>query len=712
MGPIDGEAPMPLTTTLTHAERQFKVSTSLGKDTLLFVRMTATERLSSPYEVELELLSEKATIDPKQILGTPVAVSIELPGGGDRYLHGLVSDFSYGGHGDEVHTYHATLRPWLWFLTRRADCRIFQTQTTPEIVKQVFRDAGFTDFKDTLSRTYQTWEYCVQYRETDFNFVSRLMEHEGIYYYFEHTENKHTLVLADIISSHGPSKGYASVPYYPPEQSRRSRDHIFDWTVSWEAESGKYSHTDFDFTKPTLGLRTEVSDPRSHAHAQEEVYDYPGIYYATDAGGSLARVRIDELRAKYEVAQGEGDARGLAVGALFKLTGHPREDQDREYLITATTCHANSNEYASGAASTETDFACSFAAIPSNQQFRPPRLTPKPIVTGPQTAIVVGPGGEEIYTDKYGRVKVQFHWDRQGKKDENSSCWIRVAQIWAGKSWGGVFIPRIGQEVIVDFLEGDPDRPIITGRVYNAANMPPYGLPGEMTKSTIKSDSSKGGGGSNEIRFEDKKGNEEIYVHAQKDRNLVIEHDESKKVGNDRKKDIGHDETTHVAHDRTETVDNNETITVGANRTETVQKDETITINGNRTEQVAKDETITISGNRTESVSKDESITIGGNRTESVSKDESISISGGRMENVSKDESITISGARTVSIGKDDTQSISKKLTISAGDEIALTCGSATIVMKSSGDITINGAKIAITGSGDVILKGSKISEN
>jgi len=356
----------------------------------------------------------------------------------------------------------------------------------------------------------------------------------------------------------------------------------------------------------------------------------------------------------------------------------------------------------------------------SAEQFRPPCVTPEPVVQGPQTALVVGPSGEEIHTDEHGRIKVQFHWDRKGKKDQDSSCWMRVGQLWASSGWGSMWIPRIGMEVIVDFLEGDPDQPIVTGCVYNGANKPPYALPGEKTKSTIKSNSSKGGGGSNEMRFEDKKGSEEIYIHAQKDRNLVIEHDETKKVGNDRTKDVGHnqtitignDEKTEVKHDRTETVGNNETITINANRTETVQKEETITINGGRTENVAKDESITIGGGRTENVSKDESITISGGRTENVSKDESITISGGRTESVAKDESVSIDGARKLSIGKDDSQSIGKKLTISAGDEITLTCGSATINMKKSGDITIDGKKITITGSGDVIIKGSKILQN
>jgi type VI secretion system secreted protein VgrG len=707
--------------TMTQADRQFEVSTPLGKDGLLFNRMTATEGLSGLFEIDLALLSANPAIDAKKLLGAPVGVSIELPAGGERHLHGLCTDFSYTGYFGELHAYRAVLRPWLWVLTRSADCRIFQKKTTPEIIKQIVGDHGFSgDFKESLSRTYLPWEYCVQYRETAFNFISRLMEHEGIYYYFEHTADKHTMVLVDSSSAHSKFASYAEVPYYPPEQTgRRKRDSISDWSMSWEIQSGKFAHTDYEFKKPSLNLLAQTQGPQGHGHDKEEIYDYPGIYDTNDLGGSLAKIRLDELRTRYQVAQGHGDARGLLTGSVFKLAGYPRSDQNGEYLITSTTCQAASNDYSSGGGG-ELEFTCSFTAIASKEQFRPPRLTPKPVVNGPQTAVVVGPAGEEIHTDEHGRIMVQFHWDRLGKKDENSSCWIRVGQTWASGGWGSMWIPRIGMEVIVAFLEGDPDRPLVTGCVYNGTNKPPYPLPAEKTKSTIKSDSSKGHGGSNEMRFEDKKGSEEIYIHAQKDRNLVIEHDETKTVHHDRAKTIDHDETTHVGHDRTETVDNNETITVHANRTETVDKEETITIHGGRTETVDKNESITIGASRTENVAKEESITIGGGRTENVGKDESITIGGARTETVAKDESVTISGARTLSISKDDSETVGKSRTVSIGktlsidvsDEITITCGSASINMKKNGDITINGKAINIKGSGDVTIKGQKILQN
>jgi type VI secretion system secreted protein VgrG len=404
------------------------------------------------------------------------------------------------------------------------------------------------------------------------------------------------------------------------------------------------------------------------------------------------------------------------------MYGYPRGDQNREYLVLSAEYELEYGEYESVPQPEGADYQCSFVAMSTKQQFRPRRLTPKPFVQGPQTAMVVGPGGDEIYTDKYVRVKVQFHWDRYGKQDQNSSCWIRVSSPWAGKAWGGISIPRIGQEVVVDFLEGDPDQPIIIGRVYNAEQMPPYELPANMTQSGVKSLSSKSGtpDNFNELRFEDKKGEEQVFLHAEKNQDIEVENDETHWVGHDRKKTIDNDESTNVKHDRTETVDNNETITIHGNRTETVDKDETITIRGNRSENVGKDETITIDKNRTENVGQNESVTI--------AKDQSLTVQGNRTRDVTKDEKVTIgktqdinvSEGRKATIGKDDALSVSKKLIIDAGDQISITTGSASITMKKDGTITIKGKDITIDGSGkinikassDVVVKGSKISQN
>ena len=498
----------------TQANRTFAVTTPLGDDVLLFHSMSANEQLGRLFQIDLDLLSEDPEIKLQDILGQSVTVHFKRPDDETRYFNGLVSQFSQAGSHGNLFVYRATLHPWFWFLTRTADCRIFQNQQVPDIIKEVFRDQGFSDFEDALSGTYREWENCVQYRETDFNFISRLMEQEGIYYYFKHEDGKHTLVLSDSISAHETVTGYEEVPYYPQQEGeRRERDHIYDWSLNQNLQPGIYALNDFDFKKPKANLEVKSSIPREHEQAEFEIYDYPGEYKENSDGETYVRARIEELQAQHEEVQGQGNVAGLMTGCLFKLTNYSREDQNREYLITAANYNLGPQEY-------ESDFAesggamltCGITAIDKQQAYRAPRITPKPIVQGPQTAIVVGKAGEEIWTDQYGRVKVQFHWDRYGKADEDSSCWVRVSQIWAGKSWGSMHIPRIGQEVIVVFLEGDPDQPIIAGRVYNEDNKPPYPLPDEKTKSTIKSNTSKGGGSANELLMEDLEGKTQVVL--------------------------------------------------------------------------------------------------------------------------------------------------------------------------------------------------------
>ena len=503
----------------TQRNRAVAVTTPLGEDVLLLRRMTGSEALGRPFELNLSLFSERGDLRFDEVLGHSLTVRLDLPSGGRRYFNGIVSHFSQTPSEGRYAHYQATLRPWFWFLTRTADCRIYQNKTVPEIVREVFERHDFSEFEDTLSGSYRTWEYCVQYRETDFNFVSRLMEQEGIYYYFRHADGRHTLVLSDSIGSHDTVPGYETIPYHPPDpHRRRAREHIVDWQLTCQVQPGAYELNDFDFTRPRASLRSRSSAPHEHQHAGLEVYDYPGEYTQSEDGDAYARIRLEELHAEHERAYGSSNAAGLTVGALFTLENFPREDQNREYLLLATDYEILSDDYESRmglAAEARDPFTCNFTAMDRRVPFRPTRLTPKPLMQGPQTAIVVGPAGEEIHTDQYGRVKVHFHWDRHDDSDENSSCWIRVSHLWAGKNWGAMWLPRIGQEVIVDFLEGDPDRPIIVGRVYNGVQMPPYELPAEQTKSTIKSCSSKGGGGFNEVRFEDKKGNEQLFIHAQ-----------------------------------------------------------------------------------------------------------------------------------------------------------------------------------------------------
>ncbi len=551
---------------LTQKNRQFQVATPLGDDVLLFYRMHGSEHLGSLFEYELELLSENPAIDPGKLLGQNVTVSMDMPDGSQRFFNGYVVHFSQHGNVDGYPYYSASVRPWLWFLTRAANCRIFQQKKVPDIIKQVFSDQGFTDIKDKLSGSYAAREYCVQYRETDFDFVSRLMEEEGIYYYFTHENGVHHLVLADSSSSHDKFPGYEKIPYNQEEGTtdRTRTDHIHDWGFSQEIQPGVYSLTDYDFKKPKTNLLVKSALKKQNPHSGYEHFDYPGRYTEIGVGENLARSRIEEEHAHFERCNGNGNARGLGVGYLFKLTDHPREDQNREYLVLASSYYLQQDSYVAsgGSSGEEKPFDCLFTVSDRTQAFRPLRSTPKPLVHGAQTAVVSGPAGEEIYTDQYGRVKVQFHWDRYGQRDENSSCWVRVAQPWAGKNWGMITLPRIGQEVVVDFLEGDPDQPLITGSVYNNSQMPPYKLPDKMTLSTWKSYSTKGGDGFNEIRFDDNKGKEQIFIHAEYNQDTRVKNDAYEWIGNDRHLIVVKDQLEEVDGDRHSTVkgDDNEEV--------------------------------------------------------------------------------------------------------------------------------------------------------
>jgi type VI secretion system secreted protein VgrG len=740
-----------------------EIVTPLGED-LLFHGMHGHEEMSRPFEYQLDLLSVKKDINPDDILGKNVTVKIALPNDSTRYFNGYVTRFVAGGRGySRYRQYVAVIRPWLWFLTRTADCRIFQEMTVPDIIKKVFGEEKTADFKSELTATYKKWTYCVQYRETDFNFVSRLMEEEGISYYVQHTEGHDTVVLTDSTGKHTATPGYAKLSYISPEQvSKPELEHISSWDFSREIQPGVYVHDDYDLERPSVDLKTKKVLTRTYTPSDYEVYDYPGHYLQKANGEQYAAVRIDELGSQFETAQGVTNAKGLCVGSLFTLEDYPREEQNREHLILAANYDLEFSGYEAMPEGAGTSYRCSFVAMSSAQQFQPRRTTPKPFVQGPQTALVVGPGGDEIYTDKYGRVKVQFHWDRLGKKDQNSSCWIRVSHPWAGKGWGAIATPRIGQEVVVDFLEGDPDQPIITGRVYNAEQMPPYELPANKTQSGVVSRSSLGGSPDNfnELMFEDKKGSELIYLRAEKDYTNAVENDEVRWVGHDRWTEVDNDETNHIYHDRTETVDRNETITIHGARTEEVDKDETITIHGNRTESVDKNENITIEGARTKSVTKDESITVSGNRSVGVTKNESLSVTGNRSVSVTGNESVsiaknqsatitgdqglTIKQKQTVSVGdtltvnvtnnasmsvgknrqvstaENDSIKAGKNLTLTAGDQITIQTGQASITMKKDGTITIKGKDITLDGggkinvkaSGDITLKGSKVNQN
>jgi type VI secretion system secreted protein VgrG len=540
--------------------RHLVVTSSLGKDVLLMTGFKGDEEISRPFNYQLELLSEKPDIAAKDIVGKPIAWSLQPTDGTPRHFHGIVNRFSAGGlQLRSLRHYRADIVPWLWFLSRSANCRIFQNKSVPDIIKQVFADRGFSDYQVTLQGVYPKLDYCVQYRESDLDFVSRLMEEQGIFYFFQHSADKHLLMLADSKSAYKdcPQK---SVEYGLASSSLR---HVTEWEHQYSFRSGKWTQTDYNFETPSASLITDANTlVKLSGNDKFEIYDYPGRYGKTSDGKPITKVRMEAEEVEYDTVEATSSCSTFTPGGKFTLTKHDCASEKKGYVITAIRHEALDESLTVGGGGKQI-YSNTFTCIPDTVTFRPQRLTPRPVVYGPQTAIVVGPKGEEIYTDKYGRVRVQFYWDRLGKKDENSSCWIRVSEGWAGKNWGIVFNPRIGQEVIVDFLEGDPDRPIITGRVYNAEQMPPYELPAQQTQSVLKTRSSKNGTPENfnELRFEDKKSSEEIYFHAEKDFNRVVENNDTLKVGSSKADDGS--QTIEVWKDRTESVKTgNEKVTI------------------------------------------------------------------------------------------------------------------------------------------------------
>jgi len=558
---------------LTQENKLFSIKTPLGKDVLLLARFGGQEVLSEIFQFDMDLFSEHPSIPFEDIIGKNVTVSILLADGSNRFFNGLISRFSREcacnepGGSPSFFDYSATLVPWTWLLTRTSDSRIFQNLSVPDIVEKIFHEKEFSDFKFNLTAAYQSREYTVQYRETDFDFISRLLEEEGIYYFFMHEEGKHTLVMADHSGANEPCRMQESAKFKLSGGEYFNRgDQIDSLKMAKEIQAGKYTLNDYNFKTPNTDLKVTTNTTIVLGPGEREKYDYPGGYSQIDTGDTLTKIRMEQEECRITTLSGTSDCRAFASGYRYKLEDCPQDAwNNQDYLLTRIRHRADqSATYLSGVSASgkgdiyKNDFDCIAHGIP----FRPLRRTPKPVVKGVQTAFVVGPKGDEIYTDTHGRVKVQFHWDREGQHDGNSSCWLRVSQSMAGNGWGAMVLPRVGHEVIVEFIEGNPDRPIITGQVYHAINRPPYQLSDEKTKSTFKSNSSPGGGGFNEFRFEDKKGQEQIFIHAEKNQDIRIKNDQCEWVGNERHLTVVGDQLEKTGGDKHITIigDRNERI--------------------------------------------------------------------------------------------------------------------------------------------------------
>ena len=537
---------------LSQNQRQGKLTSPLGPTALALFRFSAIEGLSELFEFRVEAMSEQGGLDFASAIGLGSTVELLTQDGQKRYFHGLLTEARWAGTQQDLYAYQLVLRPWLWLLTRTSDCRIFKQMTPIAIIKQVFSDRGLSDFRDATTGSPPTLEYCVQYRETDFNFVSRLMEEYGVYYFFEHSDSKHTLVLADGKSSHNEVPGLSSLPYNPiADAGRKEQQYLDTWSLGRRAQSGKFTLEDYGYKKPSANLLAQSQKPGGYAHDSMEMFDYTYSYVDTE-GNDLVDQGVGEKIAKYRVEGAQsldkrrsatGAAASLFPGGLTTLERHPEGGENTEYLVTRCTHDFQAESYRSGAGG-GIGYVGNYEMTPSDRQFRAPLVTRKPEIVGVQSALVIksNVGGPEIDVDDLGRILVQFYWDRKKKPSRR----VRVAQFWAGKNRGALFVPRVGDEVMVTYEEGDPDRPIVVGSVYNGTNTVPMTLPDKKTKSGILTLSSTGGNGYNMFLFDDTAGSEKVKLRAQKDLMFKALHNEQRDILNDQTENIGNDETINV----------------------------------------------------------------------------------------------------------------------------------------------------------------------
>lgn len=658
-----------------HADSSFTtltVQAAAPLDTLFVQSLSGTESLNGLFCIELECRTTDTALELEAALGKHITVGLGAASA-VRVLDGMVARIRQRPAEAGFALYAIELRPWLWWLTLASDNRIFQSKSVPEIVEAVFAAGGYQDYELKLTGSHAARDYCVQYAETDFAFVARLLEEEGIFYFFRHAQGHHVLVLADSADAFLPCPGEADIRFMPGACGERELQSIYAGELGQQAVSAAHRTADFAFATPAAALTASAGAGPGH-------YDYPGGYSSKASGDAAAKRRAEAQGACARQLSGQSTSRGMLPGHLFALTGHEREDANVEWVVREVAHHASHESYDNH-----------FSALPGALAYRPARSTPRPRIHGTQTAMVVGKAGEEIWTDEYGRIKVQFHWDRLGKSDENSSCWIRVAQLWAGKGWGGQFIPRLGQEVVVSFLDGDPDRPLVTGCVYNGASAPPYALPAGQTTSGIKTRSAKGGEGFNELRFEDKKDAEQLYLHAQKDMKTEVLHDAAWVVGNDDSRKIKKNQALEVEE---------------GNRTVTVTK-------GNLSTTVSE-------GTETRSVKGTRTVAVEGAEKHSNKADFLHQVDGGYVLTIKGDLTIDVQGAIKLKGATSIAFEAGTALTSKAGTTLGSESGTAlsikagtSLAMEAAVSLTSKaGASQTVDGGGMLTLKGGLVKVN
>jgi type VI secretion system secreted protein VgrG len=750
---------------------QIEIHSSLKKGQLLVNRVRATEELGRLFKYDLDLYSPDPGLDLDKLAGDKMTIEIATSEG-SRYFNGYVAEIAQGAASGRYTRYHATLRPFFWLLTRASDSKIYKKSTVPDIVKEVVDHLGVGKVNDKgLQNTYLAREYVVQYRESHFDFLSRLMEEEGIYYWFAHENGQHEMMLGDDRASHKTVPGYEKLAFIDPKLNASPREeHFSEWRAGHTVVTGTYAVNDYDFEVPGADLQAKSSKPLAHKHASLEHYDpLAGYVDAVDAGNDgdehrgsrgdlFARVRLEMLQAQHDRVVGRSNARGLHTGALFEITGHPRDDQNRELLVIGAE-YELFQPGPDAASSTGRDnvkdseekpedgpmFRARYFMQPGKTPFRPERTTARPIMQGPHTATVIGEG--EIWTDKYGRIKVHFPWDRE----DTEGCWLRVVQQWAGSGWGMLHIPRVGQEVLVQFIEGDVNRPIVVGSLYNGKNAPPFGQPGDATRSGLLTRSSSGGSAdtANELSFEDKAGEEQILLHAQKNMDTEVENDQTLWVGRDRKNTIDNDQSEEVKGNKTIKVHKDHTEDIVQNMSLSVKQNIEENVGGNRTNEVKGNFNENITGTQGVSVGKDGGWSVGGNGaitfqgtgafsigkklTQDVGADYMLSVADNATVGVTKNANLTVDknagvkveGTMSIAVTKDCTLTVegankntitkayglkAKEIMIEAESKLVIKQGGATITLE-SGNVTIKAGKIEVTGD-SIAMSASKITQN
>jgi len=729
---------------------------SVAEADLSVRRVSGRERLSDPFAFDVEFFPVSGEpLDLAALGGADALLTLRRPDGVERYVHGIVWAIELAEVERGAPRYRARIAPRLARLGHVRRSRVFQSTSVPDIVKRVLDDAGVAH-RESLSGSHPAREYCLQYRESDLAFVSRLLEEEGIFYWFEHATDAHTLVLADAGGGCVDLAGDAVIPFRVPEHGDAPEDeHLFRISRAHRVRAGKVALRDYDFERPEL--QVTASSEASGDSLGLERYEYPGGFRTPSAGTPIAKARLEEQRVAAETFAGEGTCLRFHPGATFELTGHPDAAFDRKLLLVGVAHEAAQQQAAGGGQGIEHGYRNAILAMDATSPYRPARRTRRPVAYA-ETATVVGPAGEEIHPDAHGRVKVQFHWDREGAKDDTASCFVRLAQSWAGAAWGASFVPRIGHEVLVRFLEGNPDAPLVVGAVYNGAAPPPISLPAERTKSTVRTDSSLGGGGSNELLFEDAQAAEEVYVHAQKDENIAVENDKAQQV-------VRH-EALEVAKDRTQEITGNQALRVGMQDVTAVTGNRTLLVQGNRTTAVARSQQEAVAGAQTITVARTSAVTVGaeidvtvgaaaalgvgGVYAVNVGAAHNVAVGGARLEQVGGARTIAVGAVREIRVAKDASakvggddsttaqanvkthdekgreENVGKKVQLIVADEVTILAkgieysakkftlrvgGKQILHAKSNGQIQLAGSTVTMTASGNAVFKGSQVKK-